>query len=231
MIRLFSLLFILASFSAIAQKSENTPEFTKIDVFGPFEVELIKSEKNEVQIDYRNFSKDNVIREISRGELKLKVRNKHYVDEWTSDYPRSRYMKVKIYYSELNEVKAQAGAIVFTKGTLKSKNLALHSGMGAELEMNILSKNLYVKVTMGGVAELEGQTENMEVKASMGGEMKASRLESRRTYVDASMGAEVRVWATEEIDVNAGFGADVSYIGGPSVRHSNKNFGAEVRGN
>jgi hypothetical protein len=230
--RILAFFLITASLSVFAQKSAETVEaFTRIDVFGPFEVELIKADKDAVELDYRGFDRDNIVREVSRGQLRLKLRNKHYFNEWTSDYPRSRYMRVKVYYTDLQEVKAQAGAIVTTYEVLKSKNLAIHGGMGAELRMDILSKNLFTKVTMGAIIELEGRTDNLDVKASMGGVLKASQLYSKNVLVDASMGAEVDVRAIEEIEVNAGFGASVDYTGGPNVRHTNKNFGGEVRGN
>ncbi len=230
--RLIGVLALIISQIAFAQRSiDPLRDFTKIDIFGPFEVELIKADKNEVVMDYRGFDRDNIISEVSRGELKLKLRNKHYMNEWTSEYPKSKYVRVKIYYTDLQEIKAQAGAEVYTSGTLKSKNLVLHSGMGATMRMDILSKNLAAKVTMGGEMDLDGRSETLDVKASMGGILKASQLECKMVYVSASMGAEVDVRATQEIEISAGFGATVNYSGTPSVRHTNTNFGAEVRSN
>lgn len=226
------LLFLAFSATVFSQPDKEFADpFTKIDVFGPFEVELIKAEKSSYTIDYRGFDSDNVFREVNRGQLKLKLRSKHYFNEWSNDYPRSRYIRVKVYYTELQEVRAQAGAIVSAKEVLKSKNLSLHGGMGAELNLVVVSKNLFTKVTMGATVDLEGRVENLDVKASMGGVLKASQLESKTAYVDASMGAEVDVRATEEIEVSAGFGASVNYTGGPTVRQTSKNFGAEIRGN
>ncbi|MCU0398075.1 MAG: DUF2807 domain-containing protein [Cyclobacteriaceae bacterium] len=229
---LFFVISLIISTLGYSQKSvEKFDSFDKIDVFGPFEVELIKADKNEVVMDYRGFDRDNIISEVSRGELQLKLRNKHYMNEWTSDYPRSRYVKVTVYYTELTDIKAQAGAEVYTVDVLKSRNLALQSSMGAEMRMDVLAKNLITKVTMGGIMDVEGKSETLDIKANMGGVLKASHLESKLVYVSASMGAEVDVRATDEIEINAGFGAIVNYTGDPSVRHTTKNFGAEVRGN
>lgn len=223
----------LLAFGLKAQKAQKEVDpFTRIDVFGPFELELVKAESYAIDVDYRGVDKDDVVLDIHKGELKLKLRNKHYMDEWRSnDYPRSRYIHVKVYYTELNDLRAQAGAEVFSDGTLKSKNLALEATMGAEMRLPIIAKNLYTRLNMGAVVELRGQTENHEVKANMGAVLKASRLESKITYVNASMGAEVNVNAKEEIEVNAGFGASVYYVGSPGVRNTSKSFGGEVRGN
>jgi len=102
--------------------------------------------------------------------------------------------------------------------------------MGAEVSLDVLAKNLYLKSTMGAVARLSGHTEYMEVKSTMGGVIKAAQLQSKTAYIKASMGAEVFVFVTDEIEVAAGLGAVVDYMGSPGVRHTNTNFGAEVRG-
>ena len=230
--RIFLLLLVVSGFYSFGQKSTQKVEpFTKIDVFGPFYVELIKSDKEVVEMDYRNMDSDDIISEVSRGELRLKLRSRHYMSDWTSnDYPKSSYVKVKVYYLNLDDIEAQAGAEVFSGQVVKSKNLALESSMGAEVRLDILAKNLYTKVSMGGIMDLEGKTEGHEVKASMGGVLKASQLESKTAYVNANMGAEVDIRATGEIEVSAGFGAVVNYSGSPNVRHTSKNFGGEVRG-
>ncbi len=229
---LIALLFFCISFSTRPQKTvESVDSFTKIDVFGPFEVELIKADKESLEMDYRSIDPEHIVAEVSRGELNLKLRNKHYMNDWTSnDYPRSKYVRVRVYYVELNEVRAQAGAEVFSKGILKSRNLALECSMGAEMTLDIVAKNLYAKGNMGAVIKLSGQAETFDVKANMGAVLKASQLLSKIVNVSANMGAEVKVNALEEIEISAGFGATVDYTGSPNVRHTSKNFGAEVRG-
>lgn len=228
---LITLLILIVSLSVKAQKTTETiSSFNKIDVFGPFEVELVPSDRESLELDYRGIDPENIVAEVSRGELKLKLRNKHYMNDWKSnDYPRSKYVRVKVYYAELSEVRAQADSEVFSRSTVKSRNLALECSMGAEMDLDIVAKNLYTKANMGAVLNLTGQTETFEAKANMGGVLKASQLLSKVVYVNANMGAEVKVNALEEIEISAGFGATVDYTGSPNVRHTNKNFGAEVR--
>jgi hypothetical protein len=43
------------------------------------------------------------------------------------------------------------------------------------------------------------------------------------------MGSDVSIYASDEIDIAANFGADVKYSGDPVVRHTNKKMGAEIR--
>ncbi|MBX2945619.1 MAG: DUF2807 domain-containing protein [Cyclobacteriaceae bacterium] len=227
---LITLLILITGLSATAQKSTETiGSFTKIDVFGPFEVELIKADRESLELDYRGIDPEHIVTEVNRGELKLKLRNKHYMNEWKDDFPRSKYIRAKVYYTELTDLRAQAGAEIFSQGTLKSRNLALDCSMGAVMQLDVVSKNLYTKANMGAEVNLTGQAETFEVKANMGAVLKASQLLSKIVYVNANMGAEVKVKALDEIEVSAGFGATVDYTGNPNVRHTNRNFGAEVR--
>lgn len=215
----------------VAQKKLLNPEpFNAIEVFGPFDVELILSDKNRVELHFKRIDSDDVVAEVNRNTLKLKLRSRHYFSDWGSDSKWDEYIRVKVYYTEIEEIKAQAGAIVSATGQLKSKNLAIDCSMGAELSLDVLSKNLYLKSSMGAITRLNGRTEYIEVKSSMGGVVNARQLQSKIANVKASMGSEVAVYAAEEIEVSAGLGAIVEYLGQPSVRHTSTNLGGEIYG-
>ncbi|MDL5049463.1 DUF2807 domain-containing protein [Oscillatoria amoena NRMC-F 0135] len=205
-------------------------QFNTLDIFGPFHVELIHSDQNRIELDYHGIDSENVIAGVSRNTLRLKLRNKQYFHDWGSESKRrSEYIRAKVYYTDIDQINAQAGAIVTTTSQLKSKNLIIECSMGAEVSLEILSKNFYLKSNMGAITRLNGYTEYLEVKSSMGGVVKATRLQSKVAYVKASMGSEVFVCATDELEVSAGLGAVVDYTGSPTVRHTNSNLGAEIR--
>lgn len=225
---------ILAASPGFAQKTTLPfSSFNELEVFGPFNIELIKAETERVEIDLNGIEKEDVVSEIQKGTLRLKFKNRHYMDEWKNDSRKSRYVLVSIYYTDIDRIDVAAGALVTSKETLKSKYLIVDCTMGAEVTLDVLAKKMEANTNMGGVLEMTGQTDHLEVKANMGGVLKASHLESKTVFVKANMGASVIVNATEEIEASAGFGANVDYIGGPSVRHTSKNFGGEVnrRGN
>ena len=215
-----------------AQKqSVNLDDFKTLDVFGPFDVELIYSDNNRVELDYnKGVDSNDVMAQVSGNTLKLKLRNRHYFNDWSSDSKRDSYIRVKIYYTDIDEVKAQAGAVVKTSGLLKSKNLLIDCSMGAEVSLEVLAKNTYLKSTMGAVARLSGRTEYLEAKSSMGGVIKGRELQSKSACIKASMGSEVFVSVSDEIEVSAGLGAVVDYAGSPGVRSTSTVFGAVVRG-
>ena len=206
--------------------------FSSLDVFGAFDIELIKSNKESLEIDYIGVHRDNIVIDVYRDKLKLKLKNRHYIDEWTSssnDYRPSKNVKVKIFYTELESITANAGANIQSDDVFKLKEFEIIAGMGAIVNLKVNSRNLLVKTSMGSEVFLKGKVDDLEVNANMGGVLSATALESKFVQVRASMGADVNVNVLEEIDASAGFGAVVRYVGGPSVKHTTTNFGGEIR--
>lgn len=230
--RLFLIAFLAFSSTAgFAQKTTlQIPSFTEIDVFGPFEVNLIKSESERAEINFNGIDKEDLIYEYRNGTLRLKFRNSHYMDEWKNESRHSKYVLVTVYYKDIDIIEAGAGAVVTSQELVKSKYLSVECTMGAEVTLEIFTKKVEAISNMGGLLDLSGETEHLEAKANMGGVLKAAHLESKTVYVKANMGADVKVNATEEIDITAGFGAVVDYVGGPLVRkNTSTNFGGEVK--
>ena len=97
------------------------------------------------------------------------------------------------------------------------------------MRLSVVADNVYAKASMGATVYLNGRTNFLEVKGNMGGAIKASRLESKSAYAKANMGSEISIFASEEIDIDANFGSDVSYVGDPIVRHTSRKMGADIR--
>ena len=95
------LLFISLSAATYAQKVVlPIKDFSGIDVFGPFDVELIKSDSNRVELDYNGADKENLVTEIQRGVLKMKLKSKHYWNDWNNhEYRPKRKSMVLRFYS------------------------------------------------------------------------------------------------------------------------------------
>jgi hypothetical protein len=224
----FIVLLCLISLASFSQKQDLNP-FTAIDVFGPFQIELIKSDKEAVDIQAINVDKNDLTVEVHRGQLVLKLRNRHFLTDWDSDkFRKEPRIKTKIYYKDLDEIKVAAGGTIESAEAIKSKKLVIEGSMGAEIDLTTTAETMYVRSSMGATVNLRGQTDFLEVKANMGGVLNANRLESKSAYVKANMGADVSIFASEEVDIDASMGASVRYSGDPTVSHTNRKIGADI---
>lgn len=222
---------MISSFFVYGQKNRiDLANYNSIDVFGAVEVELIKSDKNYVEIEFNGISKEDFVADVNSGVLRLKIKNRHYFEDWSSDhnYNHADYVRVKAYYVELEEISGQAAAIITSRAPIKSKNLYVDCSMGAEIDLELLAQRAKLKSSMGGILTLSGKIEYIDVRASMGGELKAAHLKSRVANVSASMGAEVRINVDDEIEVTSSLGAEVHYLGSPTVKNVSRNLGGEV---
>ncbi|MBX7126640.1 MAG: DUF2807 domain-containing protein [Cyclobacteriaceae bacterium] len=227
---LLSLLFLsIATFSFAQLKEVTTGPFESFKAFGPFKVTLIKSSNPHMEIDYNGINSDDVEILTRNHEVSLKIKTRHYWDWDFEDRFDGRYMQVKLYYKELENIEGRAGARIWSEGTLTASHLSIVGKMGAEIELTLDAQQVELEASMGAEVELVGKAERFYVEAKMGTEVKASHLECESVEASASMGADVSVYAAKELDANAGFGAEVRYAGDPMVKHTNTNFGADVR--
>jgi hypothetical protein len=224
---LFALLCCLPAALSAQRHAFNTEPFAALEVFGPFDVELVQADVHRIEIDYRGVSPDDVVVGVRKGALRLKLRNRFYLSEWIPGNWESQ-IRVKIYCTGIDEVKAQAGALVAAVGRLESKSMVVESSMGAEVSLDIRAEDVQVRANTGGVVRLGGDAGHADIKSTMGGVVKARRLQSRTASVYASMGGEVSVLVLDELNVNASFGSVVDYTGSPDVRYFRSDFGAAV---
>ena len=226
--KLLTIGLAVIAFSAMAQNQE-LRSFNAVDVFGPFQIELIQSDKESIEMESVNINREDIVMEVKRGELRLKLKSRHYWSDWDSHKHRKpQFIKTRIYYKNLVELKASAGANITFRETVRTSKFLVSGSMGAEIFLPIEANVVFAKSNMGATVNLKGKAGYLEVLGKMGGSVKASKLESKSAYVSASMGSDISIYASEEVDIAANFGASVSYSGDPTVRHTNKKMGADI---
>jgi hypothetical protein len=210
------------------QTTVDVEPFHNFHVFGPFTVTLIKSTKEKVEIDYRDYNKEDVQIKSSGSDLSIKFKNKDYFNSWDSDN-RGPRIRVKVYFTELSGIEARGGSHVSSNDVIESRDMYLTCSMGSEMELNVKAEELELNSSMGSDVELSGTAKSLDLSAKMGSDVKAEKLICEDVSVHASMGADVFVYASRKLDISAGFGASVDYTGTAAVNHTSKFFGADIQ--
>jgi hypothetical protein len=229
---LLSILSLFLAFSLTAQTEEvKVKDFNVMYVFGPFKVNLVKSDAYKMTIDYDGINAEEVLIKSKEGELSIKLRNRNFFDFGNdSDWKRKnhRFAKVTIYYKNLMAIEARAGAIIRANETIEAKDIFLVSKMGADMKLDVKAQRLELESSMGSEVKLTGTAEVVEIKSKMGSQVDASYLQSQEVTVSSSMGSEVSVFAEKELNASADFGATITYKGNPTMKHTSRFLGAEV---
>ncbi len=229
--QLYTFLLFIAFSAAIAQPEQiKADNFNSIKIFGPFKVTLIKANASRAEIDYQDIDSEDVMIKHDNSGLQIKLRTRSIFD-FNDDKYRHKgrtYATVKIYYTSLVNIEARAGAIIRSSETIKAKSLSLISKMGADIRLDINTEELNLDSSMGSEVELTGIAQSADIKSKMGSHVSASKLQSQTMTVSSSMGSDVSVFAEQELNASADFGATISYTGSPAHKSTSQFLGAEI---
>lgn len=219
---LFLILTLAWANWTLAQDVREVRPFDQVTLSGKIDVILEQGDEEKVIIESNNVPEDKVNVNIRGGTLKVGL-----VEGWfNNNYDR---VDIRIVYSNLSMVRAQAGAIVRATGTLTGERFEVKATSGAEVKFTIDVGTLEAGAAEGAVLELDGKAENQYATAATGGEYDASELEVQRTEVRANTGGEAIVVANESLDASANTGGKVRYIGNPSEKYTRSNLAGDIR--
>ena len=200
---LICLLFILTNIAIIS--AQDLPPFEKILVTGNVSILLV--EGTTESMDIKN---DASLLEYEVEGQTLKLSSKNLIK-----YNKQPTIKVAIVYQRIREIKARAGASVYSDNRIEEEALHLRFSSGASGELTITAKTIEVSVSEGGTLELQGITAFLEAKAVTGGTLSAYDLDSQSTIVKTNTGGNAKVIAYESLDATAKTGGSIAYKGDP----------------
>lgn len=224
------LAMLLANLPAFAQRKQIRGEgepvsqnrdasgFKGINVSGGFAVEVTQGGKEGVRIEAQENLLNSIQTEVKNGVLHI----------YTSDnITSSKSMKAYITIRELNSVDISGGVKVTGNSTFKANSFNLDMSGGSKVQLALDTKKLEMdmsgasKVTLTGVAD--------EVRMDMSGASKvdAADLEARRVWVEASGASTLKVFAKNELSINASGATKVAYKGDPTIS-SNVSAAAKI---
>lgn len=219
--KLIFLLLILYSYTVVSQTTITSvlDDFSILKVYNGIDIELVKSDKQEVVITGKKADKTKISNE--KGVLKISMR----FPETTADGT----VKAILYYNKsIIIIDANEGATITSKGITQQK-LNVKAQEGAFVNMVVDVKFLEVKSSSGGVIKLSGTAKNQTVNADLGGVYHGYNLKaSDMTQVRAGSGAKAEVNASETLNVRATFGGNIFYKGTPEVLKEKKVIGGTI---
>ena len=213
------ILFITISVNSQTTITKTLGDFTALKVYNGIDVELVKSDKQELVISGEKSEKVNV--KNSRNTLKISLR-------FPETLAKGK-VKIVLYYSKsIQVIDANEGASITAK-TFKQQQLEVKSQEGAFINMVLDVKHLTVKSVSGGVIKLTGTTKNQTVEVNNAGTYHAYQLKaSDATIIRAALGGKAEVNVGETLDAKIRFGGTIFYKGTPEVLKTKKVLGGTI---
>ena len=194
-------------------------DYNKLKVYNGIDVELVKSDKQEM---------------IITGEKseKVKVKNTNNTLKISLRFPETLAngkVKITLFYNKnIQTIDVNEGAMVTAKN-FNQPQLEVKAQEGALINMVIETKHLNVKSVSGGVIKLTGTTKNQNVEVTDSGVYHAYNLKaSDSSIIRAAIGGKAEINVGETLDAKIRFGGTIYYKGTPEVLKTKKVLGGTI---
>jgi len=219
--KLLTLVSLFTIFSIYSQDTikKAVGDFTTLKVYNGIDVELIKSDKQEIVITGEKAQKVNV--KTTRDILKLYL-----------PFPESLAngkVKIVVYYSkDIDIIDANEGASITAK-EFKQQKVEIKTQEMAFINMVLEVQYLTIKAVTGGAIKLTGSTKNQTIEVNNSGVYRGYNLKvENTTYIRAALGGKGEVSSGETLDAKVSFGGTIFYKGTPEVLKTKKVLGGTI---
>lgn len=205
--------------SAQTKITKGLADFSELKVYNGIEVELIKSDKQEIEI-------------TGEKAEKVKLRNKGNTLKISLKFPETSgdgKVLIKLYFNkEIAIIDANEGAIITGKD-FEQQALEAKVQEGAFINLVVKTTHLKAKASSGGILKISGKSKNQTVDVDLGGVYHGYNLDvSTMSVVRAGSGAKAEVIASETLDAKVSFGGSIYYKGKPAVLKDKKVIGGVI---
>lgn len=195
-------------------------DFETLKVYSGIDIELIKSDKQEL---------------IISGEKadKVKVKEKNNTLKIKLSFPETTAngkVKVILYFNKpIAIIDANEAATLVSKEVFNQNHIEIKAQEGALINLAIDTKHLTVKASSGGIIKLSGTAKNQTVKLDLGATYHGYNLKvNNMSSINAGSGAKAEVHTGETLNAKVSFGGTILYKGKPEVIDERKVIGGTI---
>lgn len=207
-------------YGPLEKETRRVTGFSAIEVSHGIDVYLTMGSREFLEVETPEDLLEHLVTEVKGGKLKI------YFDRsfnWNNE------TKVYVQAKNIESIHTSGGSDLFGENKLETKELELKASGGSDIKLEIDTKNLEVNVSGGADIELSGQTVHLYANSSGGSDLKAFELVAQRADLEASGGSDIKVYVEEEIEAKASGGADIEYMGTPSLINSNSSSSGDIK--
>lgn len=215
-----SILLSTAVFFASAQKKDvrNVFPFTKLQTGGAVDVKIFKSDSSQVIVYSDNDANDNIVIESQEGKLFIGTKG-------TFNGP----IKVSVGFKNIELLEAGDASTIVAEDTLYSDKLELKVSGASKINLNAISSEIKSNISGAGTLVIGGKTSVHKTELSGASNLKANRLNTESTDIDASGASNAKIVATQKLKVNATGANTIKYGGNPADKNINRNAASDVK--
>jgi hypothetical protein len=186
---------------------------TGIDVFiseGSFDVK-VEADENLLEV---------ILTELNGNMLVIKT------DRVNIRSAKSK--KVYVTMPKLKELKISSAGDCKGMTPFNCDDLRVSISSAGDLKLDVEANRIDINISSSGDATLTGRTGVLDANLSSAGDLHAFDLIAETVSVDVSSAGDARVYASEEISMNASSAGNIYYKGGAEVVHSRSSSAGDI---
>lgn len=182
--------------------------FHSIIVSGEILSEIIPSETESIELDFKNADENNLIVEVVDSVLKLRMKTGNYKDA---------KLKLKIYYiNPLDYLEAYGRAQIWSAGNIETmKDLTVKLDNGGEMRFGLNCDSLNATLSKGSVIHLIGNCRALRVKVSTNATFSGYEFSTETADVFAGSTGKAKISVSNYLNANASSKGFIGYVGDP----------------
>lgn len=136
--------------------------------------------------------------------------------------------KVYVTMPKLKELKISSAGDCKGMTPFNCDDLRVSISSAGDLKLDVEANRIDINISSSGDATLTGRTGVLEANLSSAGDLQAFDLIAETVSVDVSSAGDARVFASEEISMNASSAGNIYYKGGAEVVHSRSSSAGDI---
>lgn len=214
------LAFILTGIQLRADEQTRKVEpFTEISLPIGAKVYLKQGEKQNLKIEAKSSTLDDLITEVKNGKLIIRFTNKDF--GWSSF--KSGEITIYVTIPEINGLSVSGSGDIIAEDEIKTKNMDMAVSGSGNIRLSDLSAE-HVKSAISGSGNifLAGKTaaQELSVAVSGSGNFKGLDYSADDVLIKVSGSGKVGIGANKKLDVHVSGSGNVTYKGNPQINQS-----------
>ena len=140
----------------------------------------------------------------------------------------ARSKKVHITLPELSEIKISSAGDCEGQTPFKCDDLRIGISSAGDLMLEVEANRINLDISSSGDAKMAGSADYFDISLSSAGDLHAYDLIAKRVDVNVSSAGDARVYATEEISMNASSAGNIYYRGDARVVQSRSSSAGNI---
>lgn len=206
--------------NVVSKKRKISNDFVRINASRGLDVYITKSKNISLEVEADQNLHELIETEVRNGTLYITA---------SKNINMASAKKIHVSADNINEIKVNSGAEVYSENTFSSERLVLSVSSGAHAKMDLRVGDLTCDSSSGAGMVLTGEANNFTASSSSGSDIKAYELMAKNCTAKASSGSDIKIHVSHNFEGSATSGADIKFKGNPEKVHKNDNSGGSVR--